>query len=342
MDTEEWRTIDDFENYHISNFGNVKNIVTNKILKNTDKGGYENICLTNNKLKKGFKVHRLVALAFIPNPENKSDVNHKDKNKHNNHISNLEWNTRKENNIHRCKGLTIVTNKNKPIFRINKKTNEILEKYNSIEIAAKWAFENNLTSNTHNGRNGIGNVITGLSNSAYGYFWKLDKCIDLLDNEVWKQVENTKKTYFVSTLGRFKNASGTIVENSKPCPNGYIHMCIDNKTYRLHRIVAQTFIDNPENKEQVNHKDGNKVNNCLDNLEWVTNTENQIHKFKTGLGNNFKIPVYQYDLNNNFIQKFDSAGTASKILNIGKPNITGVIYKNRKTAGGFIFKYAEE
>jgi hypothetical protein len=110
----------------------------------------------------------------------------------------------------------------------------------------------------------------------------------------------------------------------------------------LHRIVAQTFIENPENKEQVNHKDGNKLNNCVENLEWVTNKENQIHKFKTGLGNNFKIPVYQYDLNNNLIQIFDSAGTASKILNIGISNIRGVIYNINKKAGGFIFKYAEE
>lgn len=132
---EEWRQISDFPNYSVSNFGNVMNDKTNKMLRLCNKSGYYNISLTNDNNYKTFKVHRLVAFAFIENIENKPEVNHKDKNKLNNNVTNLEWMTRTENNIHRCKGLKITCNKNKPILRLNKDDNELLEKYNSIEHA---------------------------------------------------------------------------------------------------------------------------------------------------------------------------------------------------------------
>ena len=338
---EIWKPIDQFPNYNVSNLGNIKNIITNKPLKSVCKDGYCNISLVNDKIQKTLKVHRLVALAFIENPENKSDVNHKDKNKINNHVSNLEWMTRKENNIHRCKDLIITTNKNKPIYRIDKNTNEILETYNSIEDAATWAFNNELTKNTHNGRNAIGNCITGLSKISYGFKWILEPCIDCLEGEIWKQVPNTIKTYWVSNLGRFKNSSGIILVNSKLTPGGYNVVGIDKVTYRLHRIVALTFIENPENKEQVNHIDGDKINNAVNNLEWVTNQENQIHKFKTGLGNNYTRKIGQYDLENNLLKEFTSIVGAAKELNIGKSNIRGILSNYRKTAGGFIFKYLD-
>ena len=144
---EEWRQISDFPNSSVSNFGNVRNNKTNKMLRLCNKSGYYNISLTNDNNYKTFKVHRLVALAFIENIENKPEVNHKDKNKLNNNVTNLEWMTRKENNIHRCEGIKITCNKNKPILRLNKDGNEILEKYNSIEHAGIWAFNNEYTKN---------------------------------------------------------------------------------------------------------------------------------------------------------------------------------------------------
>jgi hypothetical protein len=343
--TEQWTQIVEFPNYYISTFGNVKNNVTSKYLKPTCKAGYYNITLTNNKLKKTCKVHRLVALAFIENTENKPDVNHKDKNKLNNNLSNLEWMTRKENNIHRCQNITIITNKNKPLYRYNKDTNDILEKYNSIEEAASWALNNNLTKNTHNGRNAIGNCITGLSNSAYGFGWSLEPNCEL-ENEIWKQVvidsvnDDTRK-YFVSNLGRFKGSHGKIMENYKVNENGYIRLYIYNKLYALHRLIALAFIENTENKEQVNHIDGQKMNNSVANLEWVTNKENQIHKFKTGLGNNFTRKIGQYSLDDVLIKEFSSIASAGREMNTSKSNIQGVLLKNRKTAAGYIWKYLD-
>jgi hypothetical protein len=343
---EQWKSIENFENYEISNFGNVRNRVSNKILKLNKKSGYYYINLTKNKIKKSFIVHRLVALAFIENPENKSDVNHKDKNKLNNHITNLEWNTRKENNLHRSRGIIIKTNKNKSLFRINTETKEKIEKYESIEQAGFWALNNDLTKTSHNGRNAIGNCLNGLTKTAYEFYWEYENKNEDLENEIWKQIfiennSDSDKKYFVSNLGRFKNSFGIIMDDYKVNDRGYIRVYIYNKTYYLHRIIAEIFIENPEKKEQVNHKDGNKVNNSIKNLEWVTNQENQIHKFQNGLGNNFTRAIVQYDLQMNQINHYHSISEASRLLNIGKTNIQGVLINRRKTAGGFIFKYLE-
>ena len=343
---EIWKPVNEFPNYHISTFGNIKNVITNKPLKTSLKGGYLSVSLVNNYNRSSYKISRLVALTFIENPENKLEVNHKDKNKLNNKIDNLEWMTRQENNIHRCQGINITTNKNKALYKIDKNNGQILESYNSIEEAANWAFNSGFTKTVHNGRNSIGNCICGLSNSAYGFKWKLINNNENLENEIWKQViiENIddEKKYFVSNLGRFKNSFGIIMDNYKVNENGYIRVFIYNRTYALHRLIALAFIENPQNKEQVNHIDGNKINNIVDNLEWVTNSENQLHKFQIGLGNNFTRKIKQYDLEWNFIKEFKSITSASKELNISSSTIQSVLMNITKTAAGFIWKYSED
>jgi len=344
---EEWRPIQEFPNYEVSNFGNIKNIVTNKLLKCCPKGGYYHVSLVNNETKKTFKVHRLVALAFIPNPENKTDVNHKDKNKLNNKLENLEWMTRKENNTHRCIGIKITCNKNKPVLRIDKNTGELLAKYNSIELAGIWLFENKFTLTPHNGRNAVGNCLNGLSKYAYGFKWEFENKHEDLENEIWKEVfidniDTKGRKCYVSNLGRFKTTSGIIMNNYKLNENGYIRVFAYHKTYALHRLIALAFIPNPQNKGQVNHIDGNKLNNSVNNLEWVTNQENQLHKFQTGLGNNFTRKIVQYDLQMNKIKEHLSIAGAGRELGINKSCIRGVLINYRKTTGGFIFKYLEE
>jgi hypothetical protein len=91
--------------------------------------------------------------------------------------------------------------------------------------------------------------------------------------------------YKVSNLGRIKNPYGRIIKGK--FIEGYKHVELRDesgaKHKRVHRLVAKAFIPNPENKEQVNHINGDKSDNRVENLEWVTNFENRLHAVKTGL-----------------------------------------------------------
>lgn len=99
--TEQWKpvTIDGFEHlYEVSNLGNIRRTGTAHNLMPLHVGsGYLDVILCNSKKRKQIKIHRVVALAFLDNPENKPCVNHLDENKHNNAVTNLSWCTRKEN-----------------------------------------------------------------------------------------------------------------------------------------------------------------------------------------------------------------------------------------------------
>lgn len=101
---EIWKPIANFENYEISNYGRVKSLNYNHanqeriLVPEVTKKGYLRICLSKNNIKYKFRIHRLVAEAFIPNPDNLPQVNHKDEDKINNCVYNLEWCDNKYNN----------------------------------------------------------------------------------------------------------------------------------------------------------------------------------------------------------------------------------------------------
>jgi len=341
-EAEVWRKIEGCEMYEVSSFGNVRNSKTGRILKQGKKGGYCSVGLMGNATRTK-SVHQLVARAFIPNPENKPQINHLDKNRLNNNVNNLEWSTNKENSIHRSKGVKQTTNQNLEIYRINTSTNEIVEKYNSIEDASKYILENNKTLKFNNIRSGISMAINGKQLTAYGYKWKMTEH-NSLDNEEWNEVViNGEKVpnYFVSSLGRFKNKKGVIMKDYKPHHSGYIYLRVNIQKYALHRLVAQTFIPNLENKPFVNHIDGDKTNNSVNNLEWVTCAENNLHNHKIGLIKCFKRKVVQLDLEKNEINRFDSIKEAAKSVNISPSGIKAVLYKKQNTSAGFIWKYLD-
>jgi len=131
--------------YEVSNFGIVRNKKSKKIIKPFDNGhGYLSVAfwVNNNTIRKRFYVHRLVAVAFIKNPFNKLEVNHKDGNKQNNNINNLEWVTRSENLKHKfCALGCTISKKNRKI------TSERMKKYQQEhreEILKRLEYYRNL------------------------------------------------------------------------------------------------------------------------------------------------------------------------------------------------------
>lgn len=120
----------------------------------------------------------------------------------------------------------------------------------------------------------------------------------------------------------------------------------NNKNYwrTVHRLVGETFIPNPEDKPQLNHIDGDKTNNDIGNLEWVTPSENMAHAIQTGLKKGMKNinmkPVLQYDKNGDFIQEFPSAIIAIQSLGKSNPSpINNCRNGHSKTSYGYIWKH---
>ena len=153
----EWKKVKNYEGkYWVSNNGKIKN--KNKRLKlSKNKQGYLMVHLCKNNKCKWFRVHRLVAEAFIPNPNNYSEVNHKDENKENNHLNNLEWCNRKYNMNYGTIKDRMVTNKEKVICI------ETGIVYESITDAAR-------KMNVH--RSNISACVRGKHKTSCGYHWK--------------------------------------------------------------------------------------------------------------------------------------------------------------------------
>lgn len=181
--------------------------------------------------------------------------------------------------------------------------------------------------------------------------------------EMWKNVKGYEKLYQVSNLGRVRSkthtrkngkrdnqicvSKGKLLKPGKDS-RGYMIVVLSKegktKSCRVHRLVAECFIDNPNNYPIINHKDENKANNNINNLEWCTykyNNEYGTKLMKISQGNSKK--VNQYDKNLNFIKQWDSMIEAEKYLNKKKASVgISACCKNKiKTAHGYIWRYAD-
>ena len=166
--------------------------------------------------------------------------------------------------------------------------------------------------------------------------------------EEWKYIKGYENLYEVSTFGNVRRASNK--KQLKPKlpkkPKYYLVILYKNstaKTIRIHRLVAETFIPNPENKPQVNHIDGNKLNNRVENLEWCDNSYNQKEAKRLGLleekDKKLRKATIQYDKSGNFLRKYISLIEAERATGIRNGNISSVCKGKRKTAGGYVWKY---
>jgi hypothetical protein len=173
--------------------------------------------------------------------------------------------------------------------------------------------------------------------------------------EIFKDIEGYEGLYQVSNLGNVKSyhkyKEGKILSPGlKTEGYKYVHLH-SGKNFYIHRLVAQAFLPNPLNKPQVNHINGIKADNRLDNIEWATSSENRIHAYKTGLqkghptnqkkgaDNPRSTPVVQLNLNGEFIQNYAGVCEVARQIGGHQGNIAACCNGKRKTAYGYKWKY---
>lgn len=168
MKNEVWQTIEGYENYQVSNLGRVKSLNYNRtgkeqILKPVKrKNKYLSVNLCKNGKIKNLLVHRLVAQAFLPNPKNMPDINHKDENKQMNIVSNLEWCTRKQNINYGTHNERVAKTLSIPIVQLTKNGEYIATYQGAMQVEKDLGFNNSNISSCCNGKR----------KTANGYKWQ--------------------------------------------------------------------------------------------------------------------------------------------------------------------------
>ena len=167
-----------------------------------------------------------------------------------------------------------------------------------------------------------------------------------LPGEVFVQIAVNSQIIFISNCGRIYKDNKWGIYYGTLKEQGYRYCHINNIKYYVHRLVASAFILRPEHLSdvpyeelQVNHKDGNKSNNRVDNLEWCTNRENVQHTYDKMNHKNIR-PIVQCDLNGNIINEFRSAAEAARAVGAtGNSNIVQCCKGRLATSFGFVWRY---
>lgn len=164
--------------------------------------------------------------------------------------------------------------------------------------------------------------------------------------EIFKDIEGYEGLYQISNLGNVKALNYNREKREKELKRYinrygyfYVELCkgAKRKKITVHRLVAQAFLSNPNNYNVVNHKDENKQNNNVDNLEWC----NYLYNANYGTRNKrISKPISQFDKHGNFIKRWESAKEIERILNIDSGSVSKCCKGKLKSAGGYKWQYA--
>lgn len=163
--------------------------------------------------------------------------------------------------------------------------------------------------------------------------------------EEWRWIPGYENEYMVSTKGRILGFREEVPQLLTPVLDkyGYFRVRLKGVHKTIHRLVALAFIDNPENKSQVNHIDENKKNNNVSNLEWTTAKENANHGTRNKrMASSKTKAVCQYDTNMNFIAEYQSLKEAAICVGVSYTNISAVVNGHQQTAAGYKWTFKEE
>lgn len=325
---EYWKIHPVYKNYEGSNIGRIRNKSTKKIKKQYSYKGRLQVSLRYNGKQKTIISSRFILSCFTGKEPN-LECDHIDSNPLNNNIENLRW----VDKITNMNNINTIKKRRKPEhYHLGRKVAcydlnmNLIKIFSSITEASKY----NHVSDT-----AIRQVCNGICKKCNGYVWKYINDEEI-DGEIFKKhpiigVE-------VSNFGRIRviNGNWTRITTGSKNTIGYLTFRYNGKSYFVHRLVAETFIENPFNKPQVNHIDCNKENNYVSNLEWCTAKENLL-SFETYKKCAKEIDLY--DLNLNFIKTYKSLSEMCRELSLQAPNVIKCLNGVRKSHKNYCFKY---
>lgn len=284
---EEWKDIKGYEGlYQISNKGRVKSTRNNIILKPmiSDKG-YYHVDLYNKDNRKSCRVHRLVAQAFIPNPNNYPQVNHIDENTINNQVSNLEWCTAQYNHNYGTRNERAIKHMAETI------SIPIVQLSLNYELIKYWksASSVNIQGIEHQH---ITECCSGKIRTYKNYHWLYKKEYDLWikskgNQEIWQPLK-AFDNYFISNFGNIKTINGEIINSySKQNSSQLLVKLVNNgheHSYKIDELVALAFIPNADTFKGIEHINGRPFDNRVINLEEDVNARNNWHNSSISKG----------------------------------------------------------
>lgn len=170
-------------------------------------------------------------------------------------------------------------------------------------------------------------------------------------NEEWKDIIGYEGIYQISSIGRVKNIINDKIKKPSINKYGYFQVMLwknnKNKLKRIHRLVAEAFLNNPKPNifDCINHKDENKLNNSVENLEWCNRGYNNNYgSHNLNIAKSHSKPVIQYTLNGEFVKEWESATIASRELGFPQSAINWCCMKKEKynSCKGFLWKYKDD
>jgi len=327
---EEWNPLSFNDNFFFSTYGRTFSQKANKLLSLKPKrNGYisYNLNIKGEKKRKSYYAHNLMMSENVgPRPKG-SLIDHIDRNRINNKLSNLRYVTVSESNKNRSQ----LKNKNgtysKKVHQLDLNGNIIKIWGSTAEAARALSLDSRRISDNACGRRG---KIYG------GYIWKYIS--DVIENEIWKNINVVKGKLSISNMGRGK--TGELLETyGSENDDGYMRISVGGVQFMMHRLICEAFNGPPPNNDynyQVNHKDKNRKNNKSDNLEWVTSQENTEH----GIGKS----ITQYTSKGKIIAKYNSITKAASATGICAEIIGNICkkkcYKSKKTSD--VFRYSDD
>ena len=366
--TSMWRKIPD-RDYEVSRDGEVWSRRRKTNMKKNVIGGYNSVKLCKNEIGKPFRVDMLVAQAFLPKP--KDILVHKNGDKLDDRESNLKWMTYQEyfgklypgeiwKQIEDHKDFFISSN-GRIWSRFIENIISMREKEGYICASIDYTFfhVHVLVAKTFLGHV-PGNGVVCHKNGD-----NLDNCVENLEivRKGDRKIKNTKKykiaprekaerpegkvwpgneNYVVTEDGRIYNIEKQYFLSMGNCKS-YFTVSIGGKTFYRHRMVAETYLEKPsEECTQVNHIDGNKQNNHVSNLEWVTQAQNSSHAvqslYKEKIITSNQMPVISTD-EDGIEREYSGVKAAWRETGINSGTISAVCKGRGKTAGGLKWRY---